>query len=238
MRCKNCGWENPAGNLKCEKCNAPLSGSMIDSGGSYHEESMSHNVDSLKATVRENVVFSDITSSPIGTKVCATCGYELSDGTKVCPACGSPVSDSVGGRVKEQKKDKSKCPKCGNELAPGARFCPQCGQALRMGTVGAWDNPLHDEFCTLKPIAWTKEEITYNPISYSGQVIVLNRENTDPNNQTITSKEQAVLTHENGSWYLEDRSETKSTMIRVSKKTKLESGDIIALGNRLFEFKG
>ena len=30
MRCKNCGWNNPAGNEKCEKCNAPLAGSMID----------------------------------------------------------------------------------------------------------------------------------------------------------------------------------------------------------------
>lgn len=24
MRCNNCGWENPNGNQKCEKCNAPL----------------------------------------------------------------------------------------------------------------------------------------------------------------------------------------------------------------------
>lgn len=24
MRCNNCGWENPDGNQKCEKCNAPL----------------------------------------------------------------------------------------------------------------------------------------------------------------------------------------------------------------------
>lgn len=26
MRCNNCGWENPDGSQKCEKCNAPLQG--------------------------------------------------------------------------------------------------------------------------------------------------------------------------------------------------------------------
>jgi len=26
MRCKNCGWDNPNDNVKCEKCNAPLGG--------------------------------------------------------------------------------------------------------------------------------------------------------------------------------------------------------------------
>jgi len=29
MRCNNCGWNNPQGNAKCEKCNVPLRGSMI-----------------------------------------------------------------------------------------------------------------------------------------------------------------------------------------------------------------
>lgn len=30
MRCRNCGWENDLGALKCDKCNAPLNGSMVD----------------------------------------------------------------------------------------------------------------------------------------------------------------------------------------------------------------
>lgn len=77
----------------------------------------------------------------------------------------------------------------------------------------------------------------YGAISYSGERIVLNRANTDPNNQSITSKEQAVLTNDGTSWYIEDLSEQHSTMLRISRKTKLQSGDIIALGNRLFEFK-
>ena len=67
---------------------------------------------------------------------------------------------------------------------------------------------------------------------------MLNRANTDPNNQSITSKEQAVLTFEDGAWYLEDRSDQKTTYVHAGRKTRLESGDIIILGNRRFEFKG
>ena len=149
---------------------------------------------------------------------------------KICPACGEPTTKTAASKEKV-------CPACGAPLVANARFCAQCGHSLGMGTIGAW-GPLQEEFCTLRPIAWATEEVTYNPTTYSGQTIVLNRANTDPNNQTITSKEQAVLTHEDGAWYIEDRSEAKTTLIRVRKKTKLESGDVIALGNRLFEFKG
>ena len=200
------------------------------------------NHNSLRATVRESSIFgNNVKESQRNVDcTCKNCGYELTEEMKVCPACGTPVNKS---EKKEIRGDAHKflmkgiCPKCGAELIPNARFCPQCGHTLRAGTVGVWENPQQDEFCTLKPIAWAREEIEYNPISYSGDIIVLNRENTEPNNQTITSKEQAVLTHENGAWYIEDHSEKKSTMLRITKKTKLESGDIIALGNRLFEFK-
>lgn len=241
MRCKNCGWENPTGKSKCEKCNAPLSGSMIDRESVHRSNSRENAIyehDSLHSTVSESSVFNSMNESHSGGKVCENCGYELAEGMKVCPACRTSAVGAKEAYQQQSKERNNHCPKCGANLIHNARFCPQCGQTLRMGTVGAWDNPQHDDFCTLRPIAWTKEEVTYNPITYSGQVIVLNRENTDPNNQTITSKEQAVLTHENGAWYIEDHSEKQSTMIRVSKKTKLESGDIIALGNRLFEFKG
>ena len=80
--------------------------------------------------------------------------------------------------------------------------------------------------------------MNYQPISYSGDTIVLTRSNTDPNNNSITSKEQAVLTHDGNDWFIENKSEQETTFIKVSKKTKLTAGDVIILGNRLFEFNG
>ena len=96
----------------------------------------------------------------------------------------------------------------------------------------------HGRFCTLKPIAWEGEDVNYNPITYSGDTIILNRANTDANNNSITSREQAILTCVDGEWYIENRSDLRSTFIRVNGKVKLTNGDIIVLGNREFEFKG
>ncbi|MDR2971631.1 MAG: zinc-ribbon domain-containing protein [Bacteroidales bacterium] len=70
MRCKNCGWDNPAGNAKCEKCNAPLIGSMID------EENTQLN--------NEPEDFNPKSTTP----GCPNCGYPIKMGDNKCPNCG------------------------------------------------------------------------------------------------------------------------------------------------------
>lgn len=271
MRCKNCGWDNPDGSSKCEKCN-----SVLDSSSFYQEEPQIQNTpdyqSAMRATVRESAVFGNEVNTPNQTEgeraVCKTCGYPLSSNMQMCPACGTPttknenasplpqyppipnmVSQQMTAREDEifhqqdnnlNRKSK-KCSKCGSPLPENVRFCPTCGNPIRRmsGTVAAWDSPIMQGeygFCTLKPIAWARENRDYQPITYSGNEIILNRSNTDSNNQTITSQQQAILTREGDNWYIEDLSASKSTMIRVGRKMKLEKGDIICLGNRLFEF--
>jgi len=105
------------------------------------------------------------------------------------------------------------------------------------GTINPWSTPSEDSFCTLRRIPWQNERVTYEPVSYSGEKIVLNRANTDSNNNSITSREQAVISYENGEWFIENRSNLQTTLIRVDRKLKLEDGDIIVLGNRMFEFR-
>lgn len=131
-----------------------------------------------------------------------------------------------------------KCQKCGAEIGADAKFCPTCGAPTRMGTINPWMQPQAGTFCTLRPVSWEGENIEHQPLTFSGTVISLNRANTDPENQTITSKQQAVLTYEDGVWLIEDASEQKTTYLHVGRKTKLSDGDIIILGNRMFEFKG
>ena len=253
MRCKNCGWENPDNSVRCEKCNAPLTGSMGEhnSDNDYHSK---QNTDRpLSGTVKESSVFSSPSFNDQGTKhrqsidssnsedaaapvSCPKCGYPLRPDMKVCPSCGTPLNS-----FKKNTPDTDsakKCSKCGAPVKANEKFCSNCGASLRMGTVNNWANPSQSVFCTLKPIAWANEGIEHQPISYSGDTIILNRSNTDPNNNSITSKEQAALIHNGNDWFIENRSEQETTYIKVSKKTKLESGDVIILGNRLFEFKG
>ena len=241
MRCKNCGWENPDGQTKCEKCH-----------GSLGQPSSHHNPttpvsDRIRSTVSEGVVFSDPAPAAV-PKTCPKCGYPISDNSSSCPNCGHELPPAP------TAAQSSICKSCGAEVSLNAKFCSACGaptnteslqprriQRTAMGTVmgGPIVGPASvNRFCTLRPIAWHGEDVNYNPITYSGDTIILNRANTDANNNSITSREQAILTCEDGEWYIENRSDLKTTFLRVNGRVKLTSGDIIVLGNREFEFKG
>lgn len=211
MRCKNCGWENQEGSIRCSKCNAPLTGSMVDRGPIQAPPVLEQ---PLSGTVKE---------APEAYQA-----YEPQ--APVAPQAQQAAPMEV-----------SSCPRCGYPIRPDMNVCPSCGVPLKQqmgGTVNNWINPAQGVFCTLKPIAWINEGIDYQPVSYSGDKIVLKRANTDANNNSISSRAQAQLTHDGQNWYLENKSEQETTFIKVRRKTKLEPGDIIVLGNRLFEFQG
>ncbi len=217
MRCKNCGWNNPDNLTTCEKC-----GSVLVSSAPAPQPQ-----NPLQSTVSEHQYFA--TGSP-----------DVANAGNQCPKCGYPV----GGNMRE-------CPQCGASLgvAPSPAT-PKAGPihvptsnpfGTVMGGPAGQVSPAGGNatgFCTLRPIAWKGEE-DYRPVTYTGDKIILNRANTDANNNTITSKEQAVITCEDGQWYIENHSEQKTTYIRVvNGKTPIKEGDIIILGNREFEFKG
>lgn len=91
--------------------------------------------------------------------------------------------------------------------------------------------------CSLKPIAREGETMAKpQKRDFIADRIVLNRDNTDPGNYSITSQQQALLTFENGKWYIEDCSAYKTTFIRVTRRTELHEGDVVGMGDREFEF--
>ena len=94
MRCKNCGWENLQESLKCEKCNAPLSGSMVSSV-SHNHISRPSEPSVLKGTIPEGQVFGYTGQSHLEIN-CCKCGYPLARGMNVCPNCGEPAGNPVG----------------------------------------------------------------------------------------------------------------------------------------------
>ena len=89
----------------------------------------------------------------------------------------------------------------------------------------------------LQPVQRMNERKPVEAVELEGSEVILSRENTEPDNPSITSQEQAVVTHSEGKWFIEDRSEQKTTFVQATKKIELHDGDIILLGNRLFEFK-
>ncbi|MBO7476833.1 MAG: FHA domain-containing protein [Salinivirgaceae bacterium] len=216
MRCKSCGWENPAEAQKCAKCNAPLAGSMV---GNAQPSGFSESARPLKATVRENFSSAPQPQQMADHYVCQ-CGYHVPNGANVCPACGTLVGAAQPQAAPQQMQRQ------GNPIVGGTVIG---GFGIGVGAE------LGNTF-TLKPIPFQNEQVQYQPITFTGDSVVLNRQNTESTNNTITSKEQAVIVHKNDGWYIDNHSAGKTTYIQVTHEMKINPGDIIILGNRAFEF--
>lgn len=156
------------------------------------------------------------------------------------------LRDVSGGEPENPHAPSATCHACGYPLTAEATRCPMCGTPTGApqhatpkftGTINPWANPRDDGFFTLRRIKWNNENAEHEPRTFSGDEIILNRANTDPDNTTITSRRQARITKKADGWHIEDLSEQKTTLVRVERPTLLCDGDIIVLGNRMFEFK-
>lgn len=214
MRCNNCGWENPDNLTRCEKCNTPLGG-----GASYNSSPVSAPQQSFNKTVNEAAVFPD--SSPQAGGRCPQCGYPMGPGVSVCPVCHYGATEVEPQFVPAAPR-----------VAPAPK---QVKVSPTQGTVNPWVQVAPANKCVLEPIA---QDGIDSPaaLHLKGDAHDLNRANLDPDNQTITSKVQAILTCEDGQWFIEDRSAQHTTFIYAGEKTALKDGDVILMGNRQFVF--
>ena len=248
MRCKNCGWVNPDKNAKCEKCNVLLVGLQVDT--ELPEKPSAAGFDPKETA-----------------KGCRGCGYPVRLCDTSCPNCGRkfgdvqqeppaikeetpPIEQPPAPEPKPEVKEPTGkiCPMCNESVPENARFCTNCGasftnenkQAVE-GTINPWMPPEQVQIsvpeCSLSPVSKKDKPAKDTSLRFSGNFIQLNRGNTDPGNQTITAKVQAELTFENDKWYLQDKSALKTTYIYAGEKKELKPGDVIVLGNRLFEFR-
>lgn len=213
MRCNNCGWENPDGAQRCEKCNSPLG------GGNVYEPKAEEPQSPMNSTVREPM---DTFERKESGHNCPECGFPLREGAQSCPNCGKQFGAPAAG------------PAGAPFVAPEAA----AGFAAKYGaTVNPWSNPNAGKVFKLQPVAWDNEPGELPAMTYTGSVVGLNRENTDPTNNSITSKTQAEIINENGKWFIEDKSAQQSTFVHAGRKIELADGDVIILGNRRFVFK-
>lgn len=254
MRCPNCGWPNKPGASTCVKCNSSLSAGSNDSniaatvatGGNYgggYQAPAGPDPSNLNMTVRENEVFGGGAPVPppisrqeehAPAKSCVKCGYPLRPGTEKCPNCQFPVN----GAHAEEKSNNASSHNTGEMPGRQVSSTRLNSNSPLKGTVNPYMMNLNAEpTFILKPIKRIDERHEFEDIEFEGAEVVLKRDNTDANNPSITSREQAVISHKDGQWYIEDRSEQKTTFVQASHKIELNDGDIILLGNRLFEFR-
>ena len=91
-------------------------------------------------------------------------------------------------------------------------------------------------YCTLQPISLPGERKMAEVVYEEGAEVFLSRRNTIPHDKSIDDEEQACLFFSDGHWFIEDRSCDNSTYVHAGSGIKLEPGDIIKMGERLFEF--
>ena len=137
------------------------------------------------------------------------------------------------------------CGNCGYPVINGMKTCPNCRADMSEVTVtpfpverDGYDYDADDEVpaCSLRPLALSGEREMKEETYDEGAEVYLSRNNTVPHDMTIDEEEQACLFYADGHWFIEDRSRDNSTYVHAGAGIKLESGDIIKMGNRLFEF--
>lgn len=222
MKCRFCNSDIPEGKTKCEKCGRDLPLDVSGASSHVHErktvrEPVSESAGNLKRTINENVFkrqkghITDTVSEK--QDFCPICHYELEDGR--CRSCGYPENQS-GENPKAEKKMKI------NKNKETQRWDPKADM-------------VKGRF-VLTPLSGKTGLPESDPIPFAGNKIELNRENTDPENSTITSKIQATVTYNNGRWTILDESELRSTFVQAAREIELENGDLILLGNQLYRF--
>lgn len=249
MRCKHCGWPNKPGETMCTKCKSPLSSNDedLDSVG----EDMSQSSHPLNKTVLEEDVFgAEETTYNQQTlnrtrmenaetlSQCPKCGYPLRPGSDKCPNCKFQIA------VQNQYDQDSTSAKPHEDFSrqdtyhrPTRMTSGDGAKSSFRGTINPYMMNVEVEpTFVLKPIKRMDERHDFEEQEYEGKEIVLNRDNTEKNNPSITSRQQAIITNSDGRWYIEDKSEQKTTFVQAAQKIELHDGDIILLGNRLFEF--
>ena len=188
MRCNNCGWpNNPTGSQRCEKCNAPLNGSIGNDNTSGADQPMPPVNQPLNGTIFTPPSGQPYVDAPSeastgkpntsGSPTACKCGYPLTAGSTMCPNCHQPVIPSTADS--------------------GSSMPPQQPAPGRRGTIDPFANGggLFDS-CKLIPIV-QPGEVKSVPLTFSGSTI-LNRANVDPSNMTTTSREQVELICTNG----------------------------------------
>lgn len=234
MRCGNCGFQNPDSNVRCEKCNAPLTGSMAGDSPRPRRDEPEQNMRSTKREIDSN------TGGNVGTSGgrCPVCGFELTGIEKVCPICHSdlgkqtlpgnePVHGNHAARNYEPRYEVKK-----EEPAPA--------KPLHKMTVSPWDMLYKQSRKVdfyLEPIAFDGEKNVPEAAAFAGDIVALNRDNTEAQNLAISSENQAEIRCIDGQYYILDTSSMGTTFVQAKKPMAINEDDVILLGNRRFVFK-
>jgi hypothetical protein len=179
-----------------------------------------------------------------GMLTCPSCNYPNTSQANFCVACGGAFKESknnnsdkftipatdqnasknTDGVITDQRKRTSQAPSV-SDASKSANF---------NATVNPWSQKKGQRFL-LRPLPREGEQL-HVVLPFEGETVDLNRSNLEPSNTTITSKMQAQIVFRDGVWYISNKSQQNTTFLRIDGEISLKKGDILLLGDRLFEF--
>lgn len=227
LECPNCHYPLSSDSLtSCPNCMADFTGLEEEDEEEYDNSTSSQDVkeatsNEQNAQVAETVNISKV-SSPGSNEgefmiECDHCKKQISAEFKFCPYCATEVIQrTIAFRKKRKNVEKE-------DASSEKQSEIQQPEKLNLQ-------------CHLSLVPDDDEDIEAITNHFEGNNVILNRANTDSNNPTITSKQQAELIFENGNWFIENRSEYGTTFIAVNRRFQLNPGDVIMLGDRRFVF--
>lgn len=228
MRCLECGYQNDDSASNCLKCGTALSPAPQTEAPLPPKAEDAPEDNSAPKTIKQS---NDI--KPSGTPTMKGKAVDLPAWDEE-PETREPKS--------EKKHTYFTCLECQyyplQEPANEKNPCPNCGnigkaKAQTPGTQKLGDIRL-GEASYMLVLKDDKNEVT---LEMEDGKAFANRENLDEKNKSISSEKHASFSIENGDLYLEDVSSNQATFVQVTGKVKLENGDKIILGNKIYEIR-
>lgn len=257
MRCDNCGWNNPDGLTKCQKCNqelkpAPNFNQTIMDPNKQHSAPVQQAGDSV---------------------ACVKCGYPLSAGNTYCPNCGTQVAPPSPAPAPVSQNTKTV------RVLPEELLVENRPEALK-ATVREIpvellaDNPAPKQIDNTKTVRVLPEELlqdepaapapapvpapvpaepelpgfklvpmdnfdgqTPQALSFSGEKVSVDRKDIPGADSSIGEDVQVAFEYEDGQWTVSGKEGRPVVYVAASHKICLQPGDVIVVGNRRYIFE-
>lgn len=195
------------------------------------------NEDSARRCIKCNAELSVASAHASGT-LSQNSGEAFQPAATVSEATGGGYGNTgtqVAGGNTSRRRPEPASPSSPSSATPFGGTIPPNTPASGQGTINPWTRKQQPGYCWLHGIDETGQRKDDHIISCDSNSFELTRDNINPNDHTISSH-QAILTKDSDGWYIEDKSTYQTTAILVSRRTKLEEGDIIVLGSSRFVF--
>ncbi len=252
MRCDNCGWSNPEGLTKCQKCNQELTPPVSVAPAPSPASSNPMNQTVIDPS-RHGGAQQQSSAS------CDKCGYPLSSLSAFCPNCGAQLkkedpepSRAYASTVRvlpDSFMDQAPVQAPAAPVVPKATVREIPAELLNGGAYSKTVRVLPEEMLAEEEPAQPAEpSFRLTPMDnfdgastgvkeYTGASASVGRDALVSDGAYIPEGLDVEFTCEDGQWSVVEKSGLKAVYVSAGHPVKIQPGDVIVIGNRRYLFE-